>query len=88
MVGYQLVDEGNGIPSYAQVRMTALIESIEEKKLDPATGLTYDRVLVPYYKASELLNWGDVGTKQIEAAFLIAKKNFDFSKIINEITIL
>ena len=51
-----------------------MIESIEEKKPDPATGLTYDRVLVPYYKASELLKWGDVGAKQIETAFFIAKK--------------
>ena len=88
MVGYQLVDEEDGSSPYAQVRMTALIESIEEKKPDPATGLTYDRVLVPYYKASELLNWGDVGAKQIETAFFVAKKNFNFSKITNEITIL
>ena len=81
MVGYQLVDEENGIPPYAQVRMTALIENIGEKKPDPATGKTYDRMLVPYYKGAELLGWGEIGAKQIESAFLVAKERFGFSQI-------
>ncbi len=81
MVGYQLVDEENGIPPYAQVRMTALIENIGEKKPDPATGKTYDRMLVPYYKGAELLGWGEIGAKQIESAFLVAKERFGFNQI-------
>lgn len=78
-VGYQLVDEKDGSEPYAQVRMTALIKSIGEKKPDPATGRIYERVLVPYYKAAELLNWGEVGVKQIESAYKIAKKCFGLS---------
>ena len=85
MVGYQLVDEENGIAPYAQVRMTALIENIGDKKVDPATGLTFDRVLVPYYKGAEILRWGEVATRQIDAAFLIVKEKFGLDKINEEI---
>lgn len=79
MVGYQLVDEEDGSDPHAQVRMTALIKSIGEKKPDPATGRIYERVLVPYYKAAELLNWGEVGIKQIESAYKIAQQCFGLS---------
>ena len=85
MVGYPLVDEENGIAPYAQVRMTALIENIGDKKVDPATGLTFDRVLVPYYKGAEILRWGEVATRQIDAAFLIVKEKFGLDKINEEI---
>ena len=45
-IGYQLVNEGNGLPEYAQVRMAALIRKIGEKKPDPDNGKTYDRLMV------------------------------------------
>ena len=64
-IGYQLVDEDDGTPSYAQVRMAALIRNIGIKRPDPDNGRTYDRLLVPPEKAAFLLNWGDVGLHQI-----------------------
>ena len=63
-IGYQLVDEGDGTPPYAQVRMAALIRRIGEKKPDPDNGETYDRYMVSPERAAELLNWGDVGYEQ------------------------
>lgn len=86
-LGYQLVDEENGKPPYAQVRMTAMIKNIGEKLPDPDNGLTYDRILVEPEKAIELLNWGDIGEAIIRKAVKIAKENFkvDFSNIDNDI---
>lgn len=67
-IGYQLVDEENGTPAYAQVRMAALIRKIGEKRPDPDNGETYDRLMVSPEKAAALLNWGDVGTAQVMEA--------------------
>ena len=67
-IGYQLVDEGDGTPPYAQVRMAALIRRIGEKKPDPYNGETYDRYMVSPERAAELLNWGDVGYEQVMKA--------------------
>ena len=67
-IGYQLVDEGDGTPPYAQVRMAALIRRIGEKKPDPDNGKTYDRYMVSPERAAELLNWGDVGYEQVMKA--------------------
>lgn len=59
------MDEENGTPAYAQVRMAALIREIGIKKPDPDNGRIYDRLMVSAEKAAELLNWGDVGTAQV-----------------------
>ena len=67
-IGYQLVDEEDGTPPYAQVRMAALIKRIGEKKPDPDNGETYDRYMVSPERAAELLNWGDVGYEQVMKA--------------------
>ena len=67
-IGYQLVDEENGTPVYAQVRMAALIRKIGEKKPDPDNGETYDRYMVSPGRAAELLNWGEVGYEQVMKA--------------------
>lgn len=75
MVGYQEIDEENGRPPYAQVRMTALIKKIGQKQPDPDTGDTYDRFLTTPEKAIKLLNWGDVGKNQITRAAEIAKES-------------
>ena len=72
MVGYQEIDEENGKPAYAQVRMTAIIKNIGEKLPDPDTGDTYDRLLTTPEKAIKLINWGEVGEKQIMRAKEIA----------------
>ncbi len=74
-IGYQLVDEGNGTPPYAQVRMATLIRKIGLKKPDPDTGNTYDRLLVSPVKAIQLLGWGDIGAAQVlKAQNTIAQK--------------
>ena len=67
-IGYQLVDEGNGAPQYAQVRMAALIRSIGKKQPDPDNGKTYERLMVAPECAAALLQWGDVGYEQIMRA--------------------
>lgn len=75
-IGYQYVDEENGIAPYAQVRMTAMIDNIGESKPDPDNGKTYERILVPTQKAIELLNWGDIGPKLVRKAVEVAKEKF------------
>lgn len=77
MVGYQFVDEHNGKPPYAQVRMVAIINKIGEPKPDPDGGETYLRLLTTPARAIELLNWGDVGKPMIEHAFKIAKQKLN-----------
>ena len=74
LVGYQLVNEGNGIKPYAQVRMTAIIDEIGEAKPDPDGGKTYKRILVSPKRAIELLNWGKSGIDQVSAATRVAKE--------------
>lgn len=78
-LGYQLVDEENGIPPYAQVRMTAMINNIGEKKPDPDCGVTYRRILVEPLTAIHLLNWGEIGEKIIKQAMVVAKNKFGLS---------
>lgn len=79
MVGYQEIDEENGKPPYAQVRMTALIDKIGPVQPDPDNGETYERMLTTPERAIELINWGEVGKNQIEEAVRIAKKEFDIT---------
>ena len=67
-IGFQLVDEENGTPEYAQVRMAALIRNIGKKQPDPDNGKTYDRLMVAPECAAVLLQWGDVGYEQIMRA--------------------
>jgi len=75
IVGYQTVDGEN----FAQVRMTAMIKEIKPPQPDPATGLTYKRVLATPEKAIELLSWYDTGAAQINAAVKIAREKFIIS---------
>jgi len=70
LVGYQSVDDEDGSPLYAQVRMAALIDKIGEAKPDIDNGKTYERALVTPAKAIELLNWGDTGKALISEAVL------------------
>ena len=72
-VGYQEVDEENGTPTYAQFRMTAIIDNIGPCLPDPDNGETYERLLTTPSRAIELIGWGEVGKLQIEEAFRIAK---------------
>lgn len=89
LIGYQVVDEENGTPLYAQVRMVALIKNIGPTKPDPDNGKTYGRILVSPKKAIELLGWGDVGRKLITEGTRIAEEELgikvDNSEEINAI---
>lgn len=79
-LGYQLADEQNGTPAYAQVRMAALIRKIGEKKPDPDNGKTYDRLLVTPEKAAILLNWGEVGYRQVMKAKEVVYSQYGITK--------
>lgn len=76
LVGYQKIEGDGDKPTYAQLRMVAIIDKIGEKQPDPDNGETYDRILVAPEKAIELLGWGEVGEKQIKAAYKIAQEKF------------
>lgn len=75
VVGYQQVDEEDGSPPYAQMRMSAIIDSIGIRQPDPDTGKTYNRLLTTPKRAIELLNWGEVGVRQVNEALRIAKEH-------------
>lgn len=87
-LGYQLVDEENGAPPYAQIRMTAMIDKIGESLPDPDCGVKYGRVFVSPEKAIKLLNWGDIGTRIIQKSVEIAEEKFGLktSNRDNEVT--
>lgn len=74
LLGYQLVEEDNGVKSYAQVRMIAQIDKIFENRADLDNGKLYERVFKTPKETINLLNWGDVGKEQIEDAVKLAKK--------------
>lgn len=76
IVGYQLVDDENGKEPYAQVRMTAVIERMEDITPDPASGRIFDRVLTKPHNAATLLAWGKVGEQQINDAMVIASQKW------------
>lgn len=68
ILGYQEVDEEDGSPVYAQLRLVGLLKNVGRLRRDPDTGRTYRRLIVSYERAIFLLNWGDVGRLQILAA--------------------
>jgi len=74
LLGYQAVDEDNGKPVYAQVRMVAMIDKIGENKPDIDSGETYKKLLTPPERAIVLLNWGETGKLLIEEAVRVAKQ--------------
>lgn len=75
-MGYQLVDEENDKPPYAQIRMVSLIKEIREKTPDPDNGQISERELVSPEIAIKLLNWGEIGEKIIHKAVQIATNEF------------
>lgn len=74
LLGYQLVEEDNGVKPYVQVRMIAKIDKIFENRADLDNGKLYERVFKTPKETINLLNWGDVGKEQIEDAVKLAKK--------------
>ena len=73
LLGYQLVED-NRVKPYAQVRMIAQIDKIFENRPDLDNGKLYERVFKTPKETINLLNWGEVGKKQIEDAVKLAKK--------------
>ncbi len=74
LLGYQLVNENNEVKPYAQVRMIAQIDKIFENRPDLDNGKLYERVFKTPKETIDLLNWGEVGRKQIEEAVKLAQK--------------
>lgn len=88
MVGYQKVDEEDGTPAYAQIRMTGIIEEIGEASPDPdRPGWIYGREFVSPLKAAVLLNWGQVGIDQIFDAALEAQIHFNIEIMAEDVLI-
>ena len=82
MVGYQKVDEEDGSPAYAQIRMTGVIKEIGAPRPDiDKAGWIYGRVFVSAFRAAKLLNWGQVGINQIYDAAVIAQSHFGINII-------
>lgn len=81
VVGYQKVDEEDGSPPYAQMRMSAIIDSIGIRQPDLDTGKTYGRLLTTPKRAIELLNWGEVGESQVNEALRIAKEHLGLQEL-------
>ena len=75
-VGYQAVDEEDGTEPYAQLRMTAVPETLEDITPDPATGRTFSRLLTDPLRAASLLNWGEIGEAQIRDAMAVAAEKW------------
>lgn len=84
VVGYQQVDEEDGTPPYAQMRMTAIIDSVGPKQPDPDNGKTYDRLVTTPKRAIKLLNWGEVGESQVNEALRLAIKYFGLKQVSSE----
>lgn len=76
LLGYQLVDENSEVKPYAQVRMIAQIDKIFDNRPDLDNGKLYKRVFKSPKETINLLNWGEVGKKQIEEAVKLAKKYY------------
>ena len=88
MVGYQKVDEGDGTPAYAQIRMAGFIEEMGEAKPDPdRLGWVYGRVFVSPLRAAVLLNWGQVGINQIYDAAVEVQTHFNIEIMGNDMLV-
>lgn len=82
MLGYQYVDEKNGILPYAQVRMIAKIDKVFINRPDLDNGKIYKRLLTTKDKSIEYLNYGKIGKELIEDAVSLANEKYNFSKYI------
>lgn len=88
MIGYQKVDEEDGTPAYAQIRMTGVIEEIGEALPDPdRPGWIYGRVFVPLLRAAVILNWGQVGISQLYDAAVEVQKHFNIEIMGNDLLV-
>lgn len=71
-LGYQRVDEHEGRPPFAQIRMIARLGDVYPAEPDPDTGTMKTRVAVPPHRAAAELAWGEHGREQAAAAAALA----------------
>ena len=71
-LGYQEVREPGTLP-YAQVRMTALIDSLAPRRPDPDGGRMYRRLMAAVGDAPAILGWGDLAVAQAAAVGRLAR---------------
>ena len=78
-LGYLLVDEENGIPPYAQVRMIGKIKRVGPLKPDTDNGKIYQRLLVSPSNVKNYLKYsGTAGNLMIEDALYLAREKYEF----------
>ncbi|MCL2621547.1 MAG: NUDIX hydrolase [Firmicutes bacterium] len=82
LVGYQTYEEKG--QTFAQVRMTAIIDEIRELRPDPDTNITWGRLLTHPEKAIKLLNWGETGALKIRAAVKVAKEKLGLKNFLDK----
>ena len=84
IVGYQTYVGKDKNTRNAQLRMAAIIDKIGPLQPDPASGQTYDRILVHPEKAIKLLSWTDTGEAQIKEAVRVAKAKLGIKKFLDK----
>lgn len=79
-LGYLLVEEDNN--QYAQVRMIAKINKINDIRPDTDNGKVYQRYVVNQNNAKNYLDYKDLaGNQMIDDAIKLANENYSFSNI-------
>lgn len=79
-LGYLLVEEDNN--QYAQVRMIAKINKINDIRPDTDNGKVYQRYVVNQNNAKNYLDYKDLaGNQMIDDAIKLANENYIFSNI-------
>ncbi|WP_229321970.1 hypothetical protein [Streptomyces sp. UNOC14_S4] len=71
-LGYQRVDERNGTPPYAELRMAAHVTAFHPLDADASTSPRYRRLLSPISNVPAVLHWGVEGLLQATAAAIAA----------------
>ena len=80
-LGYLLVDDENGSPNYAQVRMIARIKNIGEIRPDLDNGKIYKRYLANISNVKKYLNYpGDAGNDMLDDAIKLALEKYKFKE--------
>ena len=84
-LGYLLVDDENGNPNYAQVRMIGKIKNIGENRPDLDNGKIYKRYLSDISNVKKYLNYpGDAGNNMLDDAIKLALEKYKFKECMEE----
>jgi 8-oxo-dGTP pyrophosphatase MutT (NUDIX family) len=67
-LGYQIVKTLEDNKEIYQLRYFALIKNINSQKVDPATGIIPDRILIKPEEFHEYCNWGKIGDEIVNKA--------------------